>query len=225
MRIYIAEDEPLASAKLKLFLEKLGEGPDISMFDNGVSALAAIQRESPDVLFLDIQMPGMNGMEVLESTQTGSTQVIITSAYDQYALPAFSFHVADYLLKPYTLERLQTALSKVKETLRLKQLDEQVNAATISIRCDGKDEVLHASDILSLESLKDYVRLSLRNGQRRMFLGSLSNLEKQLPDDFMRIHRSFIINRKAIVSSDSNEVTLCNGDSFPIGKTYKGVMS
>jgi len=223
MKIYIAEDEPLAAAKLKLFLEKLGEGPDISLFDNGVSALAALQREAPDVLFLDIQMPGMNGMEVLGNIQTGTTQVIITSAYDEYALPAFSFHVADYLLKPYTLERLQTALAKVKETLRLKQLDQQVNAATISIRCDGRDEVIHVADILSLESLKDYVRLSLRNGQRRTFLGSLTSFEKQLPDDFVRIHRSFIVNKKAVVASDSSEVTLSNGDKFPIGKTYKAI--
>jgi len=223
MRIYIAEDEPLAAAKLKLFLEKLGEGPDISLYDNGICVMAALQNELPDVLFLDIQMPGMNGMEVLEMIKTGSTQVVITSAYDQYALPAFSYHVADYLLKPYTLERLQTALQKVKETLRLKQLDQQVNAATISIRCDGRDEVIHVADILSLESLKDYVRLSLRNGQRRMFLSSLTSLEKQLTDDFVRIHRSFIINKKAVVASDSNEVTLSNGDHFAIGKTYKNI--
>jgi len=224
MKIYIAEDEPLAAAKLKLFIEKLGEGPDITHFDNGVSALAAIQREAPDVLFLDIQMPGMTGMEVLECLGNQKSQVIITSAYDQYALPAFGFHVTDYLLKPYTIERLGEALKKAKETIRLKQLDQQVNATTLSIRCDGRDEVVHTADIIALESLKDYVRISLNNHQHRLVLAPLSSFESQLPDEFVRIHRSFIINKQAIVAIDGNEVTMCDGSKYSVGKTYRNIL-
>ncbi|MDO4496237.1 MAG: LytTR family DNA-binding domain-containing protein [Bacteroidales bacterium] len=224
MRIYIAEDEPLAAAKLKFFLEKLGEGPDISLFDNGMSVLAAINRETPDVLFLDIQMPEITGMQLLERLPAGELQVIITTAYDQYALPAFGFQVADYLLKPITIERLSTALAKVKETLRLRQLDREIHAATLSIRCDGRDETLHASNIVCLESLKDYVRISLFNGQNRMVLAPLHSFEQQLPAEFVRIHRSAIINRRAIASIDGNEVTMSNGQRLTIGKTYRNIL-
>ena len=121
MKIYIAEDEPLASAKLKLFLEKLNEQGDISIFDNGISALAAIDRERPDLLFLDIQMPGMTGIDIMQ--RISGIPVIVTSAYDNYAIDSFSFNATDYLLKPYTLERLKMAVEKAKKVIRLNQLD------------------------------------------------------------------------------------------------------
>lgn len=222
MRIIIAEDEPLASAKLKLFLEKLGEGKDVMIYDNGIAVAAALQDEQPDILFLDIQMPGLTGMEVLAAGNTNRTQVIITSAYDQYALPAFGFQVTDYLLKPYTMERLRVALEKAKEAIRLRKLDKFHNASTLSIRTEGRQEMIATADILLLESLKDYVRLTLNNGQHRMVLGTMSSFEEQLPEgDFTRVHRSFIINRNAIKAIDGNEITMSNGQVIPVGRTYK----
>lgn len=224
MKIYIAEDEPLAAAKLKLFIEKLGEGPDITLLDNGINTLAALRNEVPDILFLDIQMPGITGMEILESIELDRTQVIITTAYDHYALPAFSFNVTDYLLKPYTIERLKVALEKAKNTLRLQQLDMQVNASTITIKYDGKTEVISTSEIVSLYADKDYTHFALRDGSRRMVLGTLSSFESQLPDDFMRIHRSTIINRNAVVSTEGYNVNLCDGQQVAVGKTYRGTL-
>lgn len=224
MKIYIAEDEPLAAAKLKLFIEKLGEGPDITLLDNGINTLAALRNEVPDILFLDIQMPGITGMEILESIELDRTQVIITTAYDHYALPAFSFNVTDYLLKPYTIERLKVALEKAKNTLRLQQLDMQVNASTITIKYDGKTEVISTSEIVSLYADKDYTHFALRDGTRRMVLGTLSSFESQLPDDFMRIHRSTIINRNAVVSTEGYNVNLCDGQQVAVGKTYRGTL-
>lgn len=224
MKIYIAEDEPLAAAKLKLFIEKLGEGPDITLLDNGINTLAALRNEVPDILFLDIQMPGITGMEILESIELDRTQVIITTAYDHYALPAFSFNVTDYLLKPYTIERLKVALEKAKNTLRLQQLDMQVNASTITIKYDGKTEVISTSEIVSLYADKDYTHFALRDGSRRMVLGTLSSFESQLPDNFMRIHRSTIINRNAVVSTEGYNVNLCDGQQVAVGKTYRGTL-
>lgn len=220
MKIYLAEDEPLATAKLKLFLEKLGEGADVATFDNGISVLAAIDKERPDLLFLDIQMPGMTGMEVLQRIQ--GLPVVITSAYDQYALESFNFNVTDYLLKPYTLDRLQMALEKAKRAIRLRQLEEQENSEQITIRVDGSTERLNTSEILYLESLKDYVKVVLTNNRFRLTLGSMNSFEEQLSNlSFQRVHRSYLVNTKKIVSQSASSIILADGKEIPIGRKYK----
>ena len=220
MKIYIAEDEPLAAAKLKLFLEKLGEDGDISIFDNGITALAAVSREKPDLLFLDIQMPGMTGMEVLNRVQ--DVPVIITSAFDQYAIDSFRLDVTDYLLKPYTLDRLRQAIDKGKKALLLRQLEQSGKQQQLTVRVDGSNEVLNLGDILYLQAEKDYVRIVLKGGRQRLTLNRLSSLEEQLPDElFVRIHRSYVINRQALSSTGAQTLTLSDGTELPIGRTYR----
>ncbi len=224
MKIYIAEDEPLAAAKTRLLLEKIGEGGDISTFDNGVSALAAIMREKPDILFLDIQMPGMTGMEVMERIK--DVEVIVTSAFDQYALDSFRFQVTDYLLKPYSLERLQTAVSKAKESIRLKALDRQVHSANLSVRTNGKNEIIPLADITYVESVKDYIRIVTADGQSRMVLCTLRNLEDQLDKAaFVRVHRSYIVNVNYVVGTSAQELTLKDGTRVAVGKTYRDIVA
>lgn len=217
MRIFLAEDEPLAAQKLQLFLQKLGERPeDILLFDNGaVLAKALHNGPRPDLLFLDIQMPGLTGLEVLRKLHdtdsvSDSMKVIITSAYDQYAIDGFNFGVTDYLLKPYTLDRLRLALSKVRP--------EQM----ISIRCEGRTERIRISDIVCLESNKDYTCFTLDDGRSLMTLGTLSGFEQQLPTSlFTRVQRSYVVGLKHVQSFNSQSVTLSTGTIVPIGKTYK----
>lgn len=229
MKIFIAEDEPLAAAKLKVFLEKLGEGSDISLFDNGISAMAALLDEKPDLLFLDIQMPGLTGMQILERLSSagnnGKPCVVITSAYDQYAIDSFSYDVTDYLLKPYTLERLGIAIQKATKRLHLQELENKVSASTLTVRYDGKSEIVPTSEIIGLEALKDYVRITLASGRKLTTLATMSNLMEQLPEhDFARIHRSYIVNLKAITTINSQSVILSDGSEMPIGKTYKKLL-
>ncbi len=220
MKIYIAEDEPLAAAKLKLFLEKLGEGGDISVWADGVSALAAIERERPDLLFLDIQMPGLTGMEILP--RLNELPVIVTSAYDQYAIDSFSLNVTDYLLKPYTLERLKMAVEKGKKVIRLQQLEQSSLAHQISLRSDGKNEVLRQEEILYLEAVKDYVRVVTADGQKRLVLETLGSVEKLLANDiFQRVHRSFVVNRQRIADASAHTLTLTDGTEIPVGRKYR----
>lgn len=220
MKIYIAEDEPLAAAKLKLFLEKLGEGGDISVWADGVSALAAIERERPDLLFLDIQMPGLTGMEILP--RLNELPVIVTSAYDQYAIDSFSLNVTDYLLKPYTLERLKMAVEKGKKVIRLQQLEQSSLAHQISLRSDGKNEVLRQEEILYLEAVKDYVRVVTADGQKRLVLETLGSVEKLLANDiFQRVHRSFVVNRQRIADTSAHTLTLTDGTEIPVGRKYR----
>ena len=223
LNIFIAEDEPLASAKLKMFLQKLGETNSM-IFDNGISLLAKLTEETPDILFLDIQMPGKTGMQVMEAISARgykNIQIIITSAFDQYAIQSFNFNVTDYLLKPYTLERLQQALAKAKNNIRLKNLDEQVNQDVITVKSDGREINIPLADILYFAALKDYTRIMLVNHNRIITLGTLSSFENKLSQDFHRIHRSFFINTKYIKEKTGHSITMTNDFVISIGKTYR----
>lgn len=218
MKIFIAEDEPLAAQKLQLFLEKLGEQPsEMFHFSDGVSLMSAMaEGVDPDVLFLDIQMPGLTGIEVLRQLQTEGKKfkVIITSAYDQYAIDGFNFGVTDYLLKPYTLDRLRQAIEKVRPD------------ATISLRVDGRTEIIHYSDIVCLEALKDYTQFTLADGRQLQTLGTLSGFEQQLPKaSFVRVQRSYIVSLNHVKSYNTQSVTLSTGVQVPVGKTYRDSFS
>ena len=223
LNIFIAEDEPLAAAKLKLFLQKLGE-TDVRVFDNGVSLLARLTEEIPDVLLLDIHMPGATGMQVMERiglTKQNTMQIIVTSAYEQYALESFNYNVTDYLLKPYTLERLRVALEKAKTNIRLLNLDKQTSAEVITVRCDGKSVIIPVQDIVLLESLKDYVRIVTSDRQKRITMGTLGSFADKLPEDFVRIHRSYLININHLSEYNSQTVTMLDGSQISIGRTYR----
>lgn len=218
MKIYIAEDEPLAAQKLMFFLQKLGiPVEDITHFDNGVVLIEHLKGNNcPDLLFLDIQMPGMTGLEVLTHLQDQNAgidrlpKVIITSAYDQYAIDGFNFGVSDYLLKPYTLSRLQQALAKVRVE------------PTLSIRCDGRTERVKVSDIVCLLSNKDYTCVVLSDGRRLMTIATLSGFEQQLPpQSFARVQRSYVVALKHVKSYDSQSVLLDNGEEVPMSRTYR----
>ena len=223
LNIFIAEDEPLAAAKLKLFLQKLGE-TDVRVFDNGVSLLARLTEETPDVLLLDIHMPGATGMQVMERiglSKQNTVQIIVTSAYEQYALESFNYNVTDYLLKPYTFERLRVALEKAKTNIRLRNLDKQASAEVITVRCDGKSVIIPVQDIVLLESLKDYVRIVTSDRQKRITMGTLGSFADKLPEDFVRIHRSYLININHLSEYNSQTVTMLDGSQISIGRTYR----
>lgn len=214
MRIFIAEDEPLAAAKLKLFLEKLGEGEDVTHFSDGAQLIAALSGETkPDLLFMDIQMPNMTGLDVLKQLGESPFPIILTTAYDQYALDGFNFGVTDYLLKPYTLDRLKQALQKARRMMPAKEL---------TIRCEGRNELVDVMTIESLEALKDYTRLNLTDGRQLTTLGTLTSMEQQLPSGlFIRVQRSYIVNKKRVQSYNTQSLRLASGIEIPIGKTYR----
>lgn len=228
MRIYIAEDEPLAAAKLKLFLEKLGEGQDITHFSDGTSILSALaDKPKPDLLFMDIQMPSMTGLDVLKQLGECNFPIILTTAYDQYALDGFNFGVTDYLLKPYTLDRLKQALQKARRMMPVKEdpataTTPQTSIASISVRSEGRNELVDVMNIESLEALKDYTRLTLTDGRQLTTLATLSSMEQQLPPAlFKRVQRSYIVNLKQVQSYTTQSLRLVSGIEIPIGKTYR----
>lgn len=229
MKIYIAEDEPLAAAKLELFLEKAGEGGNISTFGDGSKLQKAIHEEGqPDLIFLDIQMPNLTGLEFLKSLQGDKdvkkarhAAVVITSAYDQYAIDGFNYGVTDYLLKPYTLERLKQALAKVRNEMA-KSANATLSDQMIGIRCEGRTEMIRVADIICLEAFKDYTQLVLSDDRKLTTLGTLSSFEQQLPNEwFARVQRSYIVGLKHVCSYNTQSVQLSSGEEVPMGKTYR----
>ena len=219
MRIYIAEDEPLAAQKLQFFLEKLGhESQNILLFDDGAKLIETLKTQTtPDLLFLDIQMPGMTGIEVLKYLQQeqkkgnhADLKVIITSAFDQYAIDGFNYGVSDYLLKPYTLDRLHQALSKVRME------------PVINIRTEWRTERLRVNDIVCLVAQKDYTQITLLDGNKLVTKSTLSSFEQQLPPGlFVRIQRSYLVSLKHVKSYNSTSVILTTGEQAPIGRTFR----
>jgi DNA-binding LytR/AlgR family response regulator len=228
--IYIIEDEPPAAEKLRLFLQRAEPESSISVFHDGVSALAALRAARPEIIFLDIEMPGLTGIELLEQLPPEERpQIIITSAYEKYALSGFRFNVTDYLLKPYSYAQLVEALGKAKEALRLQALDRRVQGdatseaqeTTLTIRTDLRTERIEVDRIIYVEAVKDYVRIVI-NGRRLLTQQTLTSIEAQLPADrFCRIHRSYLINTTQVKAYDRDSVTLSDGTTLTVGKTYK----
>jgi len=209
IRTLIADDEPLARERLSTLLaaedwiDLVGEAVD------GLQAIADIQRLRPDLVFLDIQMPGATGFEVIEAV--GAEQmpfVVFVTAYDQYALKAFDVHAIDYLLKPFDKERFQTSLARARQQLerrttgelerRLIELVQDLRPASrmerFVIKTSGRVFFLRAEEIDWIEAAGNYVKLHVGN-EAHLFRETMNALEARLnTDTFYRIHRSHIVN-------------------------------
>lgn len=194
----IVDDETLARRLLRSHLRK---HPDIAIVgesDNGEQALADIARLNPDLIFLDIQMPKLTGLEVLELSGRRSG-VIFTTAYDEYALQAFERHAVDYLLKPYTGERLAEALSHARHLLGRSLPDALLNEAAaqaqrVLIRDRGQLIVVPVADIDCIEAQDDYIAIHAA-GRTHLKTQSLNEIEAWLAGKgFVRVHRSWLIN-------------------------------
>lgn len=234
MRVVIVDDEYLARAVLR---EYLAAHPDVDIVGecaNGFEAVKAIAELAPDLVFLDIQMPKLDGFEVVELA--GSTpHYIFATAYDQFALRAFDVHAIDYLLKPFSRERLAEALMQARLRSPAGQPDRiaavvkeaaarQHPIERVLIRDGARVHVVATATIDHIEAQDDYVGISAA-GKQYLKHGSLADLEAQLDGAvFVRIHRSHIVNVGAIariepVSKDSYCAVLHNGAKLPISRS------
>jgi two-component system LytT family response regulator len=213
-KVLIIDDEALARRRLQLMLSKTPALEVIGECANGEEAVAAILNSSPDLIFLDVQMPEMDGFEVLEAISRESMPaVIFVTAYDRYALKAFEVHAVDYLLKPFSRDRLEQALSRAVAALEnrvTKDLNRSIlalldklkednpYAKRLLVKVHGRVHLLPVSDIEWIEADNYYARIHL--GQDSFLIReSLNHLQKRLdPRQFLRIHRSSIINVRYI---------------------------
>jgi len=240
IRALIVDDEPLARQRIRLFardepaLELIGECP------NAADALAAIERDSPDLLFLDVQMPEMDGFELLEKLPRERLPVVIfTTAFDQHAVRAFEAHALDYLLKPFQPERFKAAVARAQEHLATRQASSaarglldllasrQTSPANVqyltrlTIKNDDKVSVIKTADIDSIDSAGNYVAVNVGK-ESHILRESLNALEKQLdPEKFFRVSRSAIVNLDRVkelqpMFRGEHIIVLQNGKRLPM---------
>ncbi len=224
-KVIIVDDEPLAREILESHLESLDQFELVASCQNAIEANAILQQESIDLMFLDIQMPKMTGMEFLRSLKN-PPEVIMTTAYSEYAVEGFELNVIDYLLKPISLERLMQATNKFLErNSGTKQMSE--DDEFFFVKADKKMVKIHFNDILYIEGLKDYVIIK-KDDSRIITLQTMKSLESKLPDTiFMRIHRSYIVNINKIRAIFGSMVEILEGGkpkNIPVGKNYKDLL-
>lgn len=216
----IIEDEPLAMERTSGFVRKVPFLNLLKTFDNGVEAAGYIKTEKVDLLFLDIQMDGFTGIQLLEAL-THRPEVIITTAFDQYALKGFDLNVSDYLLKPFTFERFMQAVSRVYDKLTLagKQPDKQV----IFVKTEYRLEKVNLADLLFIEGMRDYRCLHLMGDKRILTLQTFSELEHELPAaQFCRVHKSFIVALNKIENIERDRIRI-KDELIPISETFKDI--
>ena len=227
----IVDDEELARNLVENYINRVPHLDVIGKCAEPMEAMQMLQEKSVDLMFLDIQMPGLTGIEFLK-TLSQKPLIIFTTAYKEYALDGFELDVVDYLLKPFRFERFLQAINKAGKILK-KDSNETTSIASISKteKEDNKrDYILVKSnfkvfrffykDIIYIESMKEYVAFHTSEG-RTLSLGSLKKLEQDLPtDQFMRIHKSYIANISYIAALEGNMVHL-EKKKLPIGASYK----
>ena len=213
IRCIIIEDEPVARDVLKTYVQDTPTLMLVHEFENAVDGLAFLQKESVDLIFLDINMPKLSGISFLKSL-VDPPKVIITTAYSEYALEGYELDVADYLLKPFSFERFLKAVNKV--TLKKSETKEE----SITVKADGKLFRISLSDILYAEALGDYITL-FTESQKLTFNSTLTSfIEEVNSSKFVRVHRSYAVSLSKINYVEGNMISV-NENEIPIGKSYK----
>jgi two-component system LytT family response regulator len=203
----IIDDEELARQRLKRLLKGYEEFDIIDEAENGEEGLQLIKKLKPDLIFLDIEMPVLNGFEMLAKL-TEPPRVVFTTAYDQYAIKAFEEGSIDYLLKPIEAERLQKTVKKLHQfsgingQIPLQQLIMQLNSKivskTLTVKIGDKILLIKLADIIYIEAEDKYVFLHTTDGKKHLTEYTVSVLEEKLPEQFLRVHRGTIINTDGI---------------------------
>ena len=223
LRCIAIDDEPLALELLEDNISKVPYLKLVGSFSNPVAAIAAIQEQEIDLVFLDIQMPGLTGLQLIQ-TLTKRPMFILITAYEKHALEAYHLDVVDYLLKPVSLDRFIRASSKAWELhqLRTGRRNEQSDKDYFFINVEYSLLKVIFGDVIYVEGLKDYVKIHLKSTNKPVVARmSLKGLEEELPaSQFVRIHKSFIVSKNFVTSVKKNSVSI--GDiELPVGENYK----
>ncbi len=222
MNCIIVDDEPLARDILENFTEKIPFLKLKASCKSGFEALEVLQKEKIDLIFLDIQMPDMSGIQLYESLNY-RPMAIFTTAYSNYAVTGFDLDAVDYLVKPFAYQRFMKAVNKAYEQLSQRKpvVASEFHRDFMFVKDGTKIVKIVYDDILYLEGMKDYVKIILKEKKLVLTLISMQNMIEKLPTDyFVRIHRSYIVSLSKIDSVEKNRVVIA-GKWLPVGNSYK----
>ena len=212
LRCLIVDDEELARRLIRSYCERLPHLLVVGEAANPVAALRLLREHDVDLLFLDIQMPEMTGLDLLKALRHPPA-VILTTAYADYALESYEFDVVDYLLKPFSFERFVRAVEKVAASR------DPAPPAYQLVRSEHKVYRIAHADILYVESMREYVAYHTAEG-RTLALGSLRQLEEELPENFLRVHKSYIVAKDKVTALEGNLLHV-GPERIPIGGSYR----
>ena len=221
------DDEYPATLVIESFAAKIPDLNLVKSFTKAEEALKFINENNIDIIFLDIQMPNINGIEFIQNLRKDH-KIIFTTAYDKYAVEGFKLEATDYLLKPFPFDRFVQATNKAIKQIELENKATQASTKRddkdfISVKSDYKLHKIQLSDIDYIEGLKAYISIFV-NGKRVIVLESLKNIESNLPSDrFIRVHKSYIVPIQKIKLMDGNMLDL-GLKKIPIGKSYKEIV-
>jgi two-component system LytT family response regulator len=211
------EDEPLALKKITDYINQVDYLHLLKGFDNAIDAHGFIKQNDVDLIFLDIRMKSLSGIQFLESVKPDA-KIIITSAYDEYALKAYELDVADYLLKPFSFERFLKSAEKVYE--QLKSTNNRTSKEFIFVKTEYRIEKVRLGDILYIQGMKDYLQIHTSN-KKIMTLQTFKNMAEILPEEnFQRVHNSYIVSISKIDHIEKNRIYIAN-TIIPISDSYK----
>lgn len=216
----IVEDEPLAREGLQMYVREIEFLEVKGVCEDALSANKMLSEQSVDLMFLDIQMPKLTGIDFLKSIKN-PPMVIMTTAYPNFALQGYELDVIDYLVKPYPFDRFLKAVNKARDffELRNKQIDTS-KQDFFFVKCDYRYEKIHFSDVLYVEGMENYVVIYTAS-QKYVTLLRMKNIEETLPaGDFIRIHKSYIVSTRAVTAIDGNEVMVA-GKRLPLSREKK----
>lgn len=219
---FIIDDEPLALELMENYVRRTPFLSCAGSFSNGIDAFAALKHSSVQIIFMDIHMPYISGLELAKIIDTYQIRVIFTTAYNQYAIEGYRVNALDYLLKPISYEQfLDSAERARRHIVDVQRGTLSSMSGSITIKADYKLHRIEFQDILFLESLRDYVCFHLRDGQTIQTLSTLKNMESMLPQNFfVKIHRSFIVNLRLADAIERGRVVI-KDKKLPISDAYK----
>lgn len=222
LRCIIVDDEPIAVEYLKDYIEQMPNLELVAFANRATKAYEILESEDIDLIFLDIQMPGLTGLDFIR-TLAKKPAIILTTAYSEYAIEGFNLEVNDYLLKPFSFERFAQAVLKVsRETHKTETINNNNSKQDyIFLKSGYKSVKINISDITHVEGLKEYVVFYTSDGKKFIKNERMKNVEQQLSDNnFIRVHKSFLISIDHISSFYGNTIEIGNLQ-IPVGRVYK----
>ena len=216
----VADDEPIARQIIESYIAEISYLSLEASCTNAFEVMEVLQQQSIDILFLDINMPKLSGLSLLK-TMSQKPNVIITTAYPEYAVEGFELSVTDYLLKPFSLERFLQAVLKVKDKTRLigELPKEEADSKSLFVKSDKKLVKLELDEISHIEAYGNYIKIFTK--VMVLTPHTLTEFLEKLPNNFLRIHKSFVINFDKLKLIDGNQIILENNTKLPIGKSYR----
>ena len=226
IRCLAVDDEPLALQQLVTYIEKVPFLELAGKCSNAVEAHAILQKEPIDALFCDINMPDLNGMDFIKSL-AAPPLVVFTTAYAEYAVEGFRVNAVDYLLKPFGLDEFRRAANRLQERLAGEAQQQTASAVhadddSLYVKTDYRVVRIQVSKIRYVEAMSEYLRIYVEGEAKPVItLLSMKKLEEWLPDTFMRIHRSYIVNLQKVQEVNKNRIILDADTYLPVGDMYR----